>query len=125
MSGPREPGEPSPGQPSPVPSSQGQPLPGRPLPGRPSPGQPSPGQPWRDQPSPGERAEAATPGARAEPSTDRRAPQADPASDEPLAERPVRPDQTRDDTDVGWGETPEPPDAHDRWLLEQRPPHWD
>jgi hypothetical protein len=36
-----------------------------------------------------------------------------------------RAEQTRDDTDVGWGEIPEPSDAHDRWLLEQRPPHWD
>ena len=35
------------------------------------------------------------------------------------------PQQTRDDTDVGWGRDPDPLDAHDRWLLEQRPPHWD
>jgi hypothetical protein len=40
--------------------------------------------------------------------------------------RPARaPEQTSDDTDVGWGEAPESGDAHDRWLLEQRPPHWD
>lgn len=59
----------------------------------------------------------------------------EPASAEPApaehapAERaapPARPpEQTSDDTDVGWGEAPEPGDAHDRWLLEQRPPHWD
>ncbi len=50
-------------------------------------------------------------------------------------------EQTRDDTDAGWGEEPRvgsrgavssgmgpsggPPDPHDQWLLEQRPPHWD
>lgn len=33
-------------------------------------------------------------------------------------------DQTRDDTDAGWGERPEGGDARDRWYLEQRPPHW-
>lgn len=35
-----------------------------------------------------------------------------------------RPEQTRDDTDRGWGERPED-DEHDRWLREQRPPHWE
>lgn len=43
------------------------------------------------------------------------------------AERRVRrrrPEQTRDDTDHGWGERPEE-DDHDRWLREQRPPHWE
>ena len=35
----------------------------------------------------------------------------------------VRPEQTRDDTDAGWGERPDE-DGHDRWLREQRPPHW-
>ena len=34
------------------------------------------------------------------------------------------PDQTRDDTDAFWGE-PGDESAHDRWLQEQRPPHWD
>ena len=44
----------------------------------------------------------------------------------PLPSRPARaPEQTSDDTDVGWGQVPEPADAHERWLLEQRPPHWD
>ena len=45
-----------------------------------------------------------------------------PAPEEPAVE------QTKDDTDVGWGETPDPEaarDEHERWLLEQRPPHWD
>lgn len=36
-----------------------------------------------------------------------------------------RVDQTSDDTDRGWGEVPADEDAHDRWLQEQRPPHWD
>lgn len=31
-------------------------------------------------------------------------------------------DQTRDDTDAGWGERPQ--DRTDRWWREQRPPHW-
>ena len=33
------------------------------------------------------------------------------------------PDQTRDDTDAGWGEHRDEL-AYDRWLREQRPPHW-
>jgi len=32
-------------------------------------------------------------------------------------------EQTRDDTDVGWGERPSE-DAQDEWLRDQRPPHW-
>lgn len=32
--------------------------------------------------------------------------------------------QTRDDTDVDWGERPDPT-SRDRWLHEQRPPHWE
>jgi hypothetical protein len=35
---------------------------------------------------------------------------------------PTLPDQTRDDTDEGWGERPR---RDDDWLREQRPPHWD
>jgi hypothetical protein len=31
--------------------------------------------------------------------------------------------QTKDDTDAGWGESQDE-SAHDRWLREQRPPHW-
>lgn len=34
--------------------------------------------------------------------------------------------QTRDDTDAGWGESADGAgDAHDRWLQQQRPPHWE
>jgi hypothetical protein len=33
------------------------------------------------------------------------------------------PEVTRDDTDAGWGEVPTDR-ARDRWLAEQRPPHW-
>lgn len=36
-----------------------------------------------------------------------------------------RADQTSDDTDRGWGEVPTDEDAHDRWLQEQRPPHYE
>jgi hypothetical protein len=34
---------------------------------------------------------------------------------------PVLPDQTRDDTDSGWGESAA---SNDDRLLEDRPPHW-
>jgi hypothetical protein len=53
-----------------------------------------------------------------------------PTSDESARQRRVRsrkakraPEQTKDDTDAGWGERTEM-SAHDRWLQEQRPPHW-
>ena len=36
----------------------------------------------------------------------------------------VRPEQTSDDTDAGWGERGDE-NGHDRWLHEQRPPHWE
>jgi hypothetical protein len=54
---------------------------------------------------------------------------AQPAEPPPAEARPhvamtrSRPEQTRDDTDVGWGERPDE-DAQDQWLREQRPPHW-
>ncbi len=52
----------------------------------------------------------------------------DPAADtarstEPRAVGPEL-DQTRDDPDAGWGER-EDRRARDRWLQEQRPPHWE
>jgi hypothetical protein len=34
----------------------------------------------------------------------------------------ILPDQTRDDTDAGWGERPDHDDHSG--LLEERPPHW-
>jgi hypothetical protein len=34
-----------------------------------------------------------------------------------------KPEQTRDDTDAGWGERPDD-EAQDQWLRDQRPPHW-
>lgn len=33
-------------------------------------------------------------------------------------------EQTRDDTDAGWGEWRDESE-HERWLEEQRPPHWE
>ena len=36
---------------------------------------------------------------------------------------PVLPDQTSDDTDVGWGDEPDEDDV--RRLLDERPPHHD
>ncbi len=35
---------------------------------------------------------------------------------------PVLPEQSREDTDAGWGEYPEPDDER---LHRDRPPHWD
>ena len=34
-----------------------------------------------------------------------------------------KPEQTKDDTDAGWGERQDL-SAHDQWLFDQRPPHW-
>ncbi|GAA4583782.1 hypothetical protein GCM10023194_21980 [Planotetraspora phitsanulokensis] len=36
---------------------------------------------------------------------------------------PVLPDQTSDDTDLGWGEWS--PGSDDSRFLEDRPPHWE
>jgi DNA polymerase III delta prime subunit len=41
--------------------------------------------------------------------------------DAPTLDLPAQ--QTEDDTDRGWGERQDE-SAHDRWLREQRPPHW-
>ncbi len=43
---------------------------------------------------------------------------------QPPPEPAAPPEQTLDDTDLGWGEVPAGEDAHDDWLREQRPPHW-
>ncbi|WP_433224272.1 hypothetical protein [Microtetraspora malaysiensis] len=37
----------------------------------------------------------------------------------------VLPDQTSDDTDLGWGEWRGDADSDDTRLIEERPPHWD
>jgi hypothetical protein len=37
-------------------------------------------------------------------------------------ESPLLPEQTRDDTERGWGESA---DSNDDRLLEDRPPHWE
>jgi len=53
-----------------------------------------------------------------------------PEQEQPVRESTVRPrvrrvpEQTTDDTDRGWGERPDE-DEHERWLREQRPPHWE
>ena len=77
-----------------------------------------PGEQVRDGEPPAEQSTA-------ERATDGPAPADEPRGDQPPTEGVRRAEQTRDDTDVGWGEVPEPSDAHDVWLLEQRPPHWD
>jgi hypothetical protein len=40
------------------------------------------------------------------------------------AETPAVPVRSQDDSDVGWGERPEPDDDDER-LNRERPPHWD
>ena len=45
-----------------------------------------------------------------------------PAPAERVLPEPVLPEQSREDTDAGWGEYPE--SARDR-LYRDRPPHWD
>lgn len=39
------------------------------------------------------------------------------------ADKPALPVRSRDDSDVGWGERPEPDDDDER-LNRERPPHW-
>jgi hypothetical protein len=39
------------------------------------------------------------------------------------SDMPVLPAQSQEDTDVGWGEQPDPED--DERLHRERPPHWD
>ena len=59
----------------------------------------------------------------ARPAGTRRA-DAQPADAKPEAARTSSElEQTRDDTDAGWGERPNE-DAQDQWLRDQRPPHW-
>ena len=38
-------------------------------------------------------------------------------------DKPLLPEQSQDETGVGWGEAPEPDD--DERLRSERPPHWD
>ena len=38
-------------------------------------------------------------------------------------DKPLLPEQSQDETGVGWGEAPEPDD--DERLRQERPPHWD
>ena len=45
------------------------------------------------------------------------------AADSPRVIAPVLPEQSREDTDAGWGEPAEPDD--DERLYRDRPPHWD
>jgi len=47
----------------------------------------------------------------------------EPVLAEPVLAEPVFAEQSREDTDAGWGEYPEP--DGDARLLADRPPHWD
>ncbi|WP_270889282.1 AAA domain-containing protein [Pedococcus sp. 5OH_020] len=91
----------------------------------PSSEQPSSEQPSSEQPSSGQSSSE-------DQSAEESAEKPDdfvPVADEGARQRRVRgrkkraPEQTKDDTDVGWGEHRDE-SAHDRWLHEQRPPHW-
>jgi hypothetical protein len=46
-----------------------------------------------------------------------------PTTPAPVAPTPILPTQSREDTDVGWGDYRERDD--DDHLLRDRPPHWD
>ena len=46
-----------------------------------------------------------------------------PAAAAPVAPTPILPTQSREDTDVGWGDYRDRDD--DDHLLRDRPPHWD
>lgn len=50
-------------------------------------------------------------------------PQRSPAEPPAPDDRPVLPSRSEDETDIGWGDHPDPsPDDH---YLRDRPPHWD
>ena len=36
----------------------------------------------------------------------------------------VLPEQTTDDTDLGWGDPPQDEDSDDERLVREKPPHW-
>ncbi len=44
---------------------------------------------------------------------------------DPAPREPVLPEQSREDTDAGWGEYREPGERDDDRLHRDRPPHWD
>jgi hypothetical protein len=46
-----------------------------------------------------------------------------PAASAQVRPTPAPPTQSREDTDIGWGDYRERDD--DDWLLRDRPPHWD
>jgi hypothetical protein len=66
-------------------------------------------------------ASAARPSGAADPAASAPSPVADPGP--AVVMRKLIPDQSRDDTDAGWGERPDE-NAQDQWLRDQRPPHW-
>ena len=43
---------------------------------------------------------------------------------EPTPNDEVLPEQTADDTDLGWGEQPDDEAAEDERLRREKPPHW-
>jgi hypothetical protein len=96
-----EPSEPTPTPPEPATPEEPEPVP----------------PPWTGQPEPAQ-SEPAEPEPTKPESTK-------PESTKPESTKPgtTKPEQTKDDTDAGWGETHDE-SAYDRYLREQRPPHW-
>ena len=47
----------------------------------------------------------------------------DPRPDESYDDERL-PEQTSDDTDLGWGEPPDDPGVEDERLIREKPPHW-
>jgi len=43
---------------------------------------------------------------------------------QPSSRDAVLPEQTSDDTDLGWGEQPDDEAAEDERLRREKPPHW-
>jgi hypothetical protein len=104
-------------------SAQSQPTEGSPVEGQPAEGQPAEGQPVEGRPGQGQQVQGQP--------TDGQAAGTPASDDAPVTARPQgvgrpgssSPEQSHDDTDAGWGERPDE-EAEDRWLREQRPPHW-
>jgi hypothetical protein len=63
-----------------------------------------------------------SPGVRPEPVPGDGGAAGEPAVPAGARREPVPPEQSREDTDAGWGEYP---DRDDERLYRDRPPHWD
>jgi hypothetical protein len=88
------------------------------------PTEPEPTEPEPTEPEPTEPEPEPTEPEPTEPEpTEPEPTEPEPTEPEKVKAERTKPEQTKDDTDVGWGE-PHEELAYDRWLREQRPPHW-